>query len=106
MISPTFNRLSEKYPNVVFLKVDVDEMQVFSKYICSTIERLQGTARQCGITAMPTFQFFHKTQKIDEFKGADPNKLEQTIDRHSKTYSGGETSGTKHSNLLGLMNFL
>lgn len=79
MISPIFNQLSEKYPDVVFLKVDVDEMQ--------------GTARQCGISAMPTFQFFHRTKKIDEFKGADPNKLQQTIDRHARTYSQSSSPG-------------
>lgn len=42
MISPFFEELSLKYPNLVFLKVDVDACQ--------------GVAAECGIAAMPTFQ--------------------------------------------------
>lgn len=44
MISPRFESLSLEYPNIIFLKVNV--------------EHLKGTSRKCGISAMPTFQFF------------------------------------------------
>ena len=39
----------------------------------------QETAASRGITAMPTFQFFKNQQKIDEQRGADPNKLEEKV---------------------------
>lgn len=44
MVAPHFERLSNTYPQAVFLKVDVDECQ--------------GTAFSQGITAMPTFIFY------------------------------------------------
>merc|ERR1711924_291283 len=44
MIAPLFGELSEKNPDVVFVKVDVDENQE--------------TAAACGINCMPTFQFY------------------------------------------------
>ncbi|KAK7464314.1 Peptide-N(4)-(N-acetyl-beta-glucosaminyl)asparagine amidase [Stygiomarasmius scandens] len=65
MISPVFEKLAESTPGVGFYKVDVDE---------------QGDiAQECGITAMPTFILFHKGNKIDEFKGANPPGLQKLI---------------------------
>jgi thioredoxin-like negative regulator of GroEL len=57
--------MSKKYTNVVFFKVDVDEAE--------------DVAEEVGITAMPTFQFYKDGKKIEEFKGANPEKLEETI---------------------------
>jgi thioredoxin len=83
VIGPIFAQLSEQYPNVVFLKVDVDEMQQ--------------TAQQCGISAMPTFQFFHRGIKIDEFKGANPSALQQALQRHSAAIDGQDASAVQGS---------
>jgi thiol-disulfide isomerase/thioredoxin len=61
-ITPLFEKLPEKYPDAVFLKVDVD--------IC------EDTAMGQKITAMPTFVFLRKRTKFDELQGANgrPNK--------------------------------
>jgi thioredoxin len=61
MIAPLFDELSEKNPDVVFVKVDVDENQE--------------TAAACGINCMPTFQFYKNGAKTFEMQGADPNQL-------------------------------
>ncbi|XP_037357735.1 thioredoxin-like [Talpa occidentalis] len=65
MIKPFFHALSEKYTNVVFLEVDVDDCQ--------------DVALDCEVKCMPTFQFFKKGQKVGEFSGANKDKLEATI---------------------------
>uniref|UniRef100_A0AAA9S2F0 Thioredoxin n=1 Tax=Bos taurus TaxID=9913 RepID=A0AAA9S2F0_BOVIN len=65
MIKPFFHSLSEKYSNVVFLEVDVDDCQ--------------DVAAECEVKCMPTFQFFKKGQKVGEFSGANKEKLEATI---------------------------
>ncbi|KAL0605847.1 Thioredoxin [Plecturocebus cupreus] len=65
MIKPFFHSLSEKYSNVVFLEVDVDDCQ--------------DVASECEVKCMPTFQFFKKGQKVGEFSGANKEKLESTI---------------------------
>jgi len=68
MISPKFVELSSQYPSVIFLKVDVDKNR--------------DIATECGIKAMPTFQFYKNNTKIEEFSGADPNKLESLVKKH------------------------
>ena len=69
-IAPVFGRLSVQHEDVQFLKVDVDE--------CKEIRSF------CGVSAMPTFQFYRAGEKIDEFCGADASKLTTLVGRHSK----------------------
>uniref|UniRef100_A0A8C9SJU3 Thioredoxin domain-containing protein n=1 Tax=Scleropages formosus TaxID=113540 RepID=A0A8C9SJU3_SCLFO len=54
--------------NVVFLKVDVDEVQEL--------------AALCGIKCMPTFQFYRHGKKIDEFVGSNKDKLQEMVEKH------------------------
>jgi thioredoxin 1 len=60
--------MAQKYSNVVFFKVDVDEAE--------------DVAAEVGITAMPTFQFYKNGTKVAEFQGANEAKLEETIKKH------------------------
>ena len=50
---------------MVFVKVDVDENEE--------------TAGACGIQAMPTFQFYKSTAKVNEFSGASEDKIREAI---------------------------
>ncbi|KAI9006587.1 PITH domain-containing protein [Phycomyces nitens] len=69
-IAPLYAQLSTKYPNVQFTKVDVD--------------RAKDVSSSCGITSMPTFQFYKAGSKVAEMKGANPAQLLQYI----KQYQG------------------
>ena len=62
MIGPFFDELSQKFPNVAFVKVDVDD--------------LDDVAANCGISAMPTFQLYSNGVMVKEICGADKAKLE------------------------------
>ncbi|XP_056156473.1 thioredoxin [Lampris incognitus] len=66
-IGPIFLAMSKKpeNKNVIFLKVDVDEAQ--------------DVASHCGIKCMPTFFFYKKGEKVDEFSGSNSEKLEQKV---------------------------
>lgn len=70
MIAPVYESLSEKYPDVVFLKVDVDQAP--------------GVAAGAKVQRMPTFQFFKGGAQVEEFLGADKTRLEASIVKHSK----------------------
>ncbi|CAG8973851.1 hypothetical protein HYALB_00005597 [Hymenoscyphus albidus] len=63
-ISPVFSRLAASHASttyIVFAQCDVD--------------KAKDVAQTCGITAMPTFQFFKNGSKVDEVKGADVQQL-------------------------------
>ncbi|XP_002157934.1 thioredoxin-like protein 1 [Hydra vulgaris] len=91
-IAPVFVQESLKYPNSVFLKVDVD--------VCTE------TAHKYGINAMPTFVFVLQGKKIDELRGADPKALIAKIKQHSGdsigtgSNSAGESEVPGHSDLI------
>ncbi|XP_053573951.1 thioredoxin-like [Bombina bombina] len=64
MIAPFFKGLSEKYPDVVFLKVDVDDAQ--------------DVAADCDIKCMPSSHFYKNGEKVHDFSGA--NQEQKVVD--------------------------
>merc|ERR1712232_130126 len=65
MIKPKFHELAEKETEVVFIAVDVDENAE--------------TAEACGITCMPTFQFYKGGAKVDELQGANYDGIVEKV---------------------------
>jgi thioredoxin 1 len=73
MIAPRFEELatSNKYPDVSFLKVDVDDVQEL--------------AIRFKIRSMPTFLFIGKNgEEVDRFSGANFDVLHDTIQKSLK----------------------
>ena len=68
-ISPFIEELEKENPNVLFLKVDVDQSQDISHDRC--------------ISSMPTFHFFRDGNLLEELKGADPQGLKRLIELHN-----------------------
>lgn len=67
-IAPFVSELSEKYTDVTFVKVDVDE--------------LPDVAQEADVTAMPTFAFYKGGEKIAEMVGAKKDRLEELVQQH------------------------
>uniref|UniRef100_A0A8C6UAS8 Thioredoxin n=1 Tax=Neogobius melanostomus TaxID=47308 RepID=A0A8C6UAS8_9GOBI len=65
MIAPVFEKMADENKDVVFLKVDVDEASDVSE--------------KCGISSMPTFQFYKNGEKLEQFSGASEEKLRATV---------------------------
>ena len=68
MIAPKYEAMAAKFPEVSFYKVDVDDQD--------------DVAHACGISAMPTFQFYKGGKKVDEMKGADVAKLLSLVQKY------------------------
>ncbi|CAN6288582.1 unnamed protein product, partial [Urochloa humidicola] len=69
IIAPIFADLAKKNPNVVFLKVDVDE--------------LKAIAEQFSVEAMPTFLFMKEGDVKDRVVGAVKEELTKKLEFHS-----------------------
>lgn len=67
-IAPFFAELAKKFPNVTFLKVDIDE--------------LKSVASDWAVEAMPTFIFLKEGKILDRIVGAKKDELQQTIAKH------------------------
>jgi hypothetical protein len=64
-IAPDYEKLSEKYTDIVFLKVDADDSEKLS-------ESFQ-------INALPTFLFLNKGNVINRLEGADLKELNKNV---------------------------
>ncbi|KAM3584113.1 hypothetical protein VKS41_004079 [Umbelopsis sp. WA50703] len=92
MIAPFFTELSQKYRHVTFAKVDVDQVKE--------------VAQSCGVTSMPTFQFFQAGNKIAEMKGANPRQLESLVQQHQGDASADPTTNVGVSGHSDLKEFI
>ncbi|XP_030285914.1 thioredoxin b [Sparus aurata] len=70
MIGPVFHKLaeSEENANVIFLSVDVDDVEEVSA--------------SCDIKCMPTFHFYKNKDKVDEFSGSNADTLMEKLAQH------------------------
>jgi len=68
-IAPKLEQFSVAYPNVIILKVDVDDAD--------------DVAQKYEISAMPTFKVFKNGQPVDSLCGADAAKLEAMIKKYN-----------------------
>ncbi|XP_020215533.1 TPR repeat-containing thioredoxin TDX [Cajanus cajan] len=68
-ISPIYTSLAEKYPKVVFLKVDIDEAR--------------DVASAWNISSVPVFFFVKNGKEVDNVVGADKSTLERKIAQHA-----------------------
>ncbi|KAI3420631.1 Thioredoxin domain-containing protein [Psidium guajava] len=73
LIAPFLAELARRFPSVLFLKVDVDE--------------LKQVAQEWAVEAMPTFVFMKGGTVVDKVVGAKKDDLQQTIARHVATAS-------------------
>ncbi|CAN1141992.1 Thioredoxin H-type [Linum perenne] len=65
MIAPFYTELSEKYPSLVFLAIDVDELTELST--------------SWEIKATPTFFFLRDGKQVDKLVGANKPELQKKI---------------------------
>lgn len=72
MIAPIYSQLSNKYPEVSFVKVDIDNQAVGN------------TVSDHSITGVPTFVYYKGGRRVESFSGARPDMLEDLIKKHSK----------------------
>ena len=73
IISPVFELLSEKYKDITFIKVDVDDHQD----LCA----------QRNIRCMPTFEFVKNKEIIYSIQGVDIEKLINLSKNFNKLYN-------------------
>eukprot|EP01027_Heterolobosea_sp_BB2_P002960 GEZU01004456.1.p1 GENE.GEZU01004456.1~~GEZU01004456.1.p1 ORF type:complete len:292 (-),score=69.20 GEZU01004456.1:65-880(-) len=67
-IAPIFEQYCKQFPDVIFIKADVD--------------KLQELAARNNVSGVPTFQFYKNNKVLEQFSGADPNRLYSTIVRY------------------------
>ena len=92
MIAPFYKQLSLKYPDAMFLKIDVD--------------KCPGTAAANNVSAMPTFVFFRTRVELERIRGADKGQLENKVKQYytsaaSDSAEGGESAGAASAGLDG-----
>ncbi|GAA5968169.1 hypothetical protein JCM11641_003756 [Rhodosporidiobolus odoratus] len=73
-IAPTFEKFSQQYRNVTFVKVDVDAAQ--------------DIARAYSVSAMPTFVFIKDERNVLQVRGANVAALEAGIKQYSASGDG------------------
>ncbi|XP_078180043.1 tetraticopeptide domain-containing thioredoxin [Carex rostrata] len=69
-MAPLFEKLAQKHPQVVFMKLDIDQ--------------LGSVAQEWNVTSVPTFFFVKNGKTVDTVVGADKNGLERSIALHAK----------------------
>ncbi|CAH8390758.1 unnamed protein product [Eruca vesicaria subsp. sativa] len=69
-IAPVFVEFAKKHLDVIFFKVDVDE--------------LQSVAQEFKVEAMPTFVYLKGAEQVDKVVGAAKDEIEAKLLKHSQ----------------------
>ncbi|MCA2150965.1 thioredoxin H-type-like [Mangifera indica] len=77
-IAPILADWAKKMPNVIFLKVDVDE--------------LKSVAEDWDVEAMPTFVLMKEGKILDRILGAKKDELQLAITKHATTETEAEAA--------------
>ncbi|XP_050267581.1 thioredoxin H-type-like [Quercus robur] len=70
-IAPIVVEMAKNAPNVIFLKVDVDELKT--------------VANEWAVEAIPTFLFLKEGKLVDKVVGSKKEELQMTIAKHATT---------------------
>ena len=69
-IAPVFEEMARRYPDVVHIKVDVDQVPELKSVL--------------GVWALPTFCFLRKGQKTGSFIGANVRLLQRGLENNGE----------------------
>ena len=75
-IAPLYEDLAKEFPQVLFVKVDVDDNQE--------------TAQQCNVSAMPTFKGYRDRAEVFSIRGADIDGLRQQVSTNAGSKFEGQ----------------
>ncbi|XP_057975802.1 thioredoxin H4-like [Malania oleifera] len=78
IMAPILSEMAKKFTDVLFLKVDVDELQT--------------VASEWNVDAMPTFLFLKGGNMVDKIVGAHKEELEQKIVKHTTATTAAASS--------------
>ncbi|KAK6160063.1 hypothetical protein DH2020_003444 [Rehmannia glutinosa] len=67
-IQPAINEFAEKYTDIEFIKIDVDEMN--------------NVAQEFKVHVMPTFILIKRGKEVDKVVGAKKEDLQKKIEKH------------------------
>jgi len=70
VIGPLFEALSEQFPDAIFIKVNVDEVEA--------------AAEDYKVESLPTFMVFKEGKNVAQMVGANKEQLEKFIKEHAK----------------------
>ena len=70
-IAPIFEQLAGQYPDIVFIKVDMDQAGPSLK-------------SELGVWALPTFCFLRDGKKVGSFMGANESLLRQGLEQDGR----------------------
>ncbi|XP_028808571.1 thioredoxin H-type-like [Neltuma alba] len=76
-VAPYYSELSEEYPSLMFLLIDVDELADFSI--------------SWDYKATPTFFFLKNGQQIDKLAGANKPQLQKKINAIAESVSSSQS---------------
>merc|ERR1712226_473261 len=69
MIAPAFEKMAAEFPQVTFIKVDVDQNAE--------------VAQECQISAMPTFKCFRDKKEVGMVRGANEQGLREMVAQYA-----------------------